>query len=100
MTFCHCAVHISRVWGSPGGSVVKNLPATQEVQVCPRVKKIPWRKKWQPTPVFLSGEFHGQWSLAGYSHKRVGHDLMTTQQEAMYDCLNVNLLKLKIQFLN
>ena len=29
--------------------------------------KIPWRKEWQPTPVFLPGEFHGQRSLAGYS---------------------------------
>ena len=27
----------------------------------------PWRRAWQPTPVFLSGEFHGQRSLAGYS---------------------------------
>ena len=26
-----------------------------------------WRRKWQPTPVFLPGEFHGQRSLAGYS---------------------------------
>ena len=26
-----------------------------------------WRRKWQPTPVFLSGEFHGQRSLVGYS---------------------------------
>ena len=29
--------------------------------------KIPWRRAWQPTPVFLPGEFHGQRSLAGYS---------------------------------
>ena len=29
--------------------------------------KIPWRREWQPTPVFLPGEFHGQGSLAGYS---------------------------------
>ena len=29
--------------------------------------KIPWSKKWQPTPVFLPGKFHGQRSLAGYS---------------------------------
>jgi len=28
---------------------------------------IPWRREWQPTPVFLPGEFHGQRSLAGYS---------------------------------
>ena len=31
------------------------------------VGKIPWRRAWQPTPVFLLGEFHGQRSLAGYS---------------------------------
>ena len=33
----------------------------------PSVGKISWRKSWQPTPVFLPGEFHGQWSLVGYS---------------------------------
>ena len=31
------------------------------------VRKIPWSRKWQPTPVFLPGESHGQRSLAGYS---------------------------------
>jgi len=31
------------------------------------VEKIPWRRKWQPTPVFLPGESHGQRSLAGYN---------------------------------
>ena len=29
--------------------------------------KVPWRRKWQPTQVFLPGEFHGQRSLVGYS---------------------------------
>ena len=33
----------------------------------PWVRKIPWIKAWQPTPVFLPGESHGQRSLAGYS---------------------------------
>ena len=33
----------------------------------PWVGKIPWSRKWQPTPVFLPGKFHGQRSLAGYS---------------------------------
>ena len=33
----------------------------------PWVRKIPWRRKWQPTPVFLPGESHGQKSLVGYS---------------------------------
>ena len=46
----------------------------QETQRCgfnPWVRKIPWRRKLQPTPVFLPGESHGQRSLAGYS--RWGH---------------------------
>ena len=33
----------------------------------PWVGKILWRRKWQPTPVFLPGESHGQRSLVGYS---------------------------------
>ena len=32
-----------------------------------RFVKIPWRREWLPTPMFLPGEFHGQRSLAGYS---------------------------------
>ena len=32
----------------------------------PWVRKIPWRRKWQPTPVFLSEESHGRRSLVGY----------------------------------
>ena len=47
--------------------MVKNPPAMQETQVQSLGQKIPWRRKWQPTPVFLPGEFHGQRSLAGYS---------------------------------
>ena len=47
--------------------VVKNLPANSGgLRVNPWVGKIPWRSKWQPTPVFLPGESHGQRSLAGY----------------------------------
>ena len=33
----------------------------------PRVRKIPWRREWLPTPVFLPGEFHGRRSLASHS---------------------------------
>ena len=53
--------------GFPGGSVVKNLPAVQETGFDSWVRKIPWRRKWQPTPGFLPGESHGQRSLVGYS---------------------------------
>ena len=56
------------------GPAVENLPAIQDT--CRRcgkhrfnlwVEKIPWRRKCQPTPVFLSGKSHGQRGLAGYS---------------------------------
>ena len=43
--------------------MVKNSPAMREAWV----GKIPWRRKWLPTPVFWPGEFHGQRGLAGYS---------------------------------
>ena len=33
----------------------------------PQVRKIPWHRNWQPTPVFLPGKFHGQRCMAGYS---------------------------------
>ena len=47
--------------------------------LCPWVRKIPWRRKWQSNPVFLPGESHGQRSLMGYSPwgHRVGHDWAT-----------------------
>ena len=47
--------------------MVKNLPAMKETWFDLWVGKIPWRKKWLPTPVFLPGEFHGQRNLVGYS---------------------------------
>ena len=46
---------------------IKNLPAMQETWFHSWVRKISWRREWQPTLVFLPGEFHGQRSLAGYS---------------------------------
>jgi len=47
--------------------MVNNLPAMQKPQVRSLGWEIPWRRKWQPTPVFLPREFHGQSSLADYS---------------------------------
>ena len=44
---------------------VKNSPAMQETWIW--AGKIPWRREWLPTPVFLPGEFHGWRSLEGYS---------------------------------
>ena len=57
--------------GSQVASVVKNQPANTgdviHVGSIPRVGKNPSRRAWQPTPVFLLGEPHGQRSLMGYS---------------------------------
>ena len=51
--------------------VVQNAPADagrrRRWGFDPWVGKIPWRRAWQPTPVFLPGESHGERSLAGYS---------------------------------
>ena len=57
---------------SQGALEVKNLPAnagdTRDVDgFDPWVRKIPWKRAWQPTLVFLSGKSHGQRSLVGYS---------------------------------
>ena len=41
------------------------------------VRKIIWRRKWQPTPIFLPGKCHGQRSLAGYRPQ--GHEKNRTQ---------------------
>ena len=47
-------------------------------QFSPWVGRILWRRKWQPTPIFLPGKSHGQRSLMGYSSwdRRVRHDLV------------------------
>ena len=59
---------------------VKSPPAKQGPRFNPWGEKMPWRRKWQPTPVFLPGEFQGQRSLAGSSpwgRKRVRHNWVT-----------------------
>ena len=47
--------------------MVKNLPGIGETLVQSLVEKIPWRREWQPTSVFLSEKSHGWRSLAGHS---------------------------------
>ena len=56
--------------GIPGSSVVKNPPANEgdinRGRFNPYVGKIPWRRVWKPTPIFLPAESHGERSLVGY----------------------------------
>jgi len=52
----------------------------------PTVRKIPWRKRWQPTPVFLTRKSQGQRSLEGCSprgHKRIKHGFVPKQQKPL-----------------
>ena len=85
---------------------VKNLPAstghTRDVgsitgQFDPWVVKIPWRRKWQPTPVFLPGESHGQTSLAGYSPW--GRKESGTTEHTYMDTASINIFFLFYAFI-
>ena len=57
--------------GFPGGSVGKestcNAGDIGDIGSIPGLGRFPWRRAWQPNPVFLPGESYGQRSLAGYS---------------------------------
>ena len=56
------------VWSFPGGSDSESVCLQcGRPRFDPWVVKIPWRRKWQPTPVLLPGKFHGWRSLVGYS---------------------------------
>ena len=55
------------IQGFPGGSDGKWAMQCRRPRFDPWVGKIPWRQKWQPTPVLLPGKFHGQRSIVGYS---------------------------------
>ena len=64
--------------GFPGGSVGKESACNVGDPVSiPGPGKIPWRREWQPTSVFLPGEFHRQEESGGLQSmwsQRVGHD--------------------------
>ena len=71
--------------GSPGGSVVKNLPANAgDPDLIPELGRSPGEGNGNPLP-FLPGESHVQWSLAGYSPWGCGvrPDLVTKQQQIL-----------------
>ena len=55
------------MWGFPGGSDGKAFACNAGSWFNPWVGKIPWRRKWQRTPVLLPRKFHGWRSLVGYS---------------------------------
>ena len=69
--------YLSCLWALPGGSEVKaSACKAGDLGLIPG---FPWGRKWQPTPVFLPGESHGQRSLVGYS-PRGRKELDTTER--------------------
>ena len=80
------------LWGFPSGSVVKNPSAMQKPQetwVRSPGWKIPWRRVWHPTPVFLPGESHEQRNLVGYSPQ--GHKESATTTATQHSCTHLGL---------
>ena len=79
--------------GLPGGASGKELTCQcRRHKRCgfnPCVGKIPWKRAWQPTPVFLPGESHGQRSLAGYSPW--GHKELGTAEATQRACMHITL---------
>ena len=61
--------------GFPGDSALKNPPANAgDMSSIPGLERSPWRRKWQPTPVFLPGKSHGPKTLvccSPWSHKEL-----------------------------
>ena len=67
-------------WGHKESDTTEPLNTACQLYLNKIGRKIFWRKKWQPTPVFWPGKSHGQRTLAGYSpwrSQRVGHDWVT-----------------------
>ena len=61
----------------PSGSAVKNHLQCRRRRFDPWAGKIPWRRKWQPAPVFCPGKSHGQRGLVGYIVHGVSRELDT-----------------------
>ena len=83
--------------GFPGGSQVKSVCLQcGRPGFDPWIGKIPWRRKWQPTPVFLPGESHGQRSLVDYSPQGHKESDMTERlhfQLKYYLCVSIISVK-------
>ena len=67
MPFAAIQMDLKIITGFPGDAPICQHRRHRRPGFNPWIRKIPWRRTWQPTPVFLLGEFSGQRSLVGYS---------------------------------
>ena len=75
---------------------VKHLPTMRETRFQSLGGKMPWKRKWQPAPVFLPGKSHGWMSLVGYSPW--GHrELDTTERLHFYFLFTVYKIRISIK---
>ena len=65
--YIYIYVYTCIYWICLMAQVVRNLPVMQEAQFQPLGREDPWRREWQPTPLFLPVKSHGWKSLVGYS---------------------------------
>ena len=99
----HLLNDISIIGASQVALVIKNLPANagdiRDSGWIPGSGRSPWRRKWQPTSVFLPGKSHGLRSLAGYSplgSQRVGRDRSNLACTHLYyniNCFSISSTK-------
>ena len=90
--WCHPAISSSVI---PFSSCLQSFPALVKEPACqfrrhkrrrfdPWVRKIPWRRAWQPISVFLPGESHGQRSPGGHKESDMTEQLSTAQHRYYY----------------
>ena len=103
----HMRVH---KWASLEAQTVKHSPAIQETWVWSLSQEDPWRRKWQPTPIFLPGKSHEQRSPAGYSpwgHKQLDmteqwtrhtHTFTSSKMSLNKNCHNFSFCRFMITF--
>ena len=77
----HMYGYVYNILGFPSGSDSKESACNAGDLSLISDWKIPWRREWLLTPVFLPGEFHEQRSLVGYGHRKESD---TTERLSLY----------------
>ena len=83
--------------GVTGNESACNAQDSRDMGSIPESRRFPWRRAWQPTPVFLLGESHGQRSLVGYSPR--GHKGLDTTEVTEHTCTNIHV-SMVVDYLN
>ena len=78
--------------------MVKRLPTMQETWVRSLGRKIPWRRKWQPTPAFLPRKSRGWRSLVGYSPR--GYKESDTTERLHFTIITSTIFPSKNEIIN